>query len=234
MPTRRNGPVSSNVRPQEKQLRCVTSGTPMKTTTVIALMFLIVSSSPVNSATYRCEDNTGKVIYTDQPCANPKSGRQISIVDNSTDSTEFRQRIQRDTAQSTDRYSDPAIEKGNNAQISRIGLSGAETNCIDATKSYGIEVSSIRKDLPAMWSKLAEASRQCNTKISILPEHARLDALNARKINRRTADPSALPPANPSNLYIPKQNGYISPNGEFCAATKGGAMCPTGGFVRIY
>ena len=202
------------------------------------LLFLIWISFNVcpsgHAATFKCIDQAENVVYTDQPCINPKSSKQISIVDNTSDSTEVRNRINNGRNQRPLTTGEMEEKVSGNSAIG-IGPSRSDRDCFDARRSYEIEVSSIRKDLKAMGEKYRYAKKQCGSDLQMLAEHARLEAVESRKNSRR--DATALkppPPVNKGNLYIPKGNGYISPGGEFCTAVNDGAMCPTGGYVRIY
>ena len=197
------------------------------------LYLAIFNSSTVGAATFKCTDDAGKTIYTDQPCADSKTAKQISIVDNSSDSTEFRRLIDRgrDERRSMGGDAEDGIPK---YTAGSIGPSRQDKNCFDAKRSYEIEVSSIRKDLKAMWDKFGSAKILCGNDLQMLDEHIRLNEIASRKNSRRSANASEGPPPNPNNFYIPKGTGYISPRGEFCTAVKDGAMCPTGGYIRIY
>ena len=202
----------------------------MKSKILNIALFLLLAPMSAYAELYKCTDETGKTTYTDQKCDASKEPKRLSITDNSIDSTEVRTKIQRNQLLPRDDELEQSTQSPSTT-AGRIGPSAEARACYDAVRNYEIEVSSIRKDLAAMGHKHEQAMEVCGRPIKMHETHERLAALATRK-RERTTSPVQQPEV--GNMYQRTGTGYISPRGEFCQAVNGGAMCPTGGYVRIY
>lgn len=187
-------------------------------------VLLIAASSMQASALNRCTDKEGRVTYSDQPCVGNSESKRVSITDNSADSGDLRRRIEEEQRRNSPSSKIATLEEQQSGAI-RIGPSNAERACLDATKSYEIEVSSISQDLRKMSNKFAAATQACGRELTMLERHQKLAALEDARSRRRSGGGTTV--------LIRQGPGYVTQTGEYCTAVPGGAVCPKSGFVKI-
>ena len=202
----------------------------MKTKIRNCSVVLFFAALSAQAQLYKCMDDTGNATYSDRKCESTKNSKRLSITDNTVDATEVRESIQREIKLREDTSQARQSQPNSNAAV-RIGPSVEERACHDAIRDYDIEVSLIRKDVIAMNRKHIQATEICQKHIPMHETHVRLAAVALRK-GERANETDQQP--NRGNLYIRQGNGYISPRGEFCQAVMGGAVCPTGGYIKIH
>ena len=102
----------------------------------------IITHGTAYSQLNRCTAVDGKVTYTDQPCAQGSTKNKVNIVDNTTDSSEYRRRIISDQYEITEKP--PRNHTSANAQNQYITPS---QNCPSELEIKNLETSASSKTL---------------------------------------------------------------------------------------
>ncbi|CAN5715736.1 hypothetical protein BH09PSE5_BH09PSE5_23920 [soil metagenome] len=139
------------------------------------------------AAPNKCVDATGKVTYTDLSCPSAKDQRELTIVDNSSDSAEVRKAILNGAAAArggghggrnggSANDNGPSGAKSLTPPASPDDLAALARTCPARKRDYEIAVTTVKKDLSLMNRRYVEAAKACGPELEVMQLHERLAA----------------------------------------------------------
>lgn len=163
--------------------------------TALTLASLLVSDAAM-SQTFSCTTSKGKVEYSDRPCPDGAVQKEVTIVDNSADSSALRRESGR---MANDRSRDGEAPSSTNIKPQKLpgtasprGANSAANSeaCTKALRSYEVEASSIRKDVAQVRARQLDAQTACSRDVAMNTNHRALEAEQQEQARRAAEEQS--------------------------------------------
>jgi hypothetical protein len=176
---------------------CLTSlssplvGGHMRIQSTVAVLALCVAACASAQQLHRCTDVSGRVTYTDAPCASGAQKR-VTIVDNSVDASDLRDKaMQMRAEREKGRESIPSTAVANrpSTDATAVGTTAAQQECLNGRRDYEMSTTRISRHLAAMDLAHLQAEQACGFAVPRHRNHdqAELDARTRTAVEEKKA-----------------------------------------------